>query len=412
MSDNTSSQHEHEDGDLAVFAAAADLPLLADLLQRLKRTPAALQAGGAGEAAAWCADHAPVAVLLVDLSGAAHPLQALNELAGLYGPTTQIIALGERQDVDLYRALLQAGAFDYLVKPLKLDLLAATLARAADGTPLGLGAAVRAGRTVAVIGAGGGIGTSTVVAGLGRLLASVRHTPTVLVDFDRGKGDLPLLLGMEADAGLSSVLAAPEIDPRLLQRSLQAVGAGGKEGAAQRLHLLAQRPGPHVAVDPEHVLQLGGALSQLFSLSVWDLPACRTEGVTEVLEHAEIRIVLCEQTVQHARHVHRLLAEIGDESAGQRLLLVANAVRPADRPAISRSQFEEFVGRRIDLHLPHAGSALADGLLAGPLSLARHRGFEQALLALADRVLGRPAGAAAAAANPSWLHRLLGGKAA
>lgn len=410
MSDNASPSYEHEEGGLTAFVATPDLPLLADHLHRLKRPIGTLQAGGPAEAAAWCASHVPAAVLIVDLSGTAHPLQALAELNGLYGPATHIIALGERQDVNLYRALLQNGAFDYLVKPIALDQLASTLARAEEGTPLGVSAA-RAGRTVAVVGAGGGVGTSTVVAGLGKLLTDVRHTPTVLVDFDRSKGDLPLLLGLEADTGLSSVLAAPEIDPRLLQRTLQTL-AMNAAGTPRRLYLLAQRPGAHVAAEPERVLQLGGALGQLFSLSVWDLPAYRTEGVLEVLEHAEVRIVLCEQSVQHARHVHRLLGEIGDESAGQRLLLVSNAARSADRPAIDRMQFEDFIGRRVDVQLPYAGNTLTDSLLTGPLSFARTPGFEQALLELTDRVLGRPVVAAAPPPRPAWLNKLLGGRSA
>lgn len=396
-------------GGLAAFCATADVSLLTDLLQRLNRVPVTLQAGGPAEAAAWCATNPLPSLLLVDISGTPHPLHALAELGSLCGPANQIVVIGDRQDVDLYRTLLQGGAFDYLLKPLTLGLLASTLARAAEGTPLGLGGNARAGRTVAITGAAGGVGTSTVAAGLALLLANQRQTPTVLVDFDRSKGDLPLLLGLEADVGLSSVLAAPEVDPRLLQRTLHV--HPGDAGASPRLHLLAQRPGRVPPVDPERVLELGGALSQLFSLSLWDLPAHLPDGAGEVLEHADIRIVLTQMNVQHARHVLRLLGEMGDESAGQRLLLVSNGVHSSDGGAIGRAQFEEFVGRPIDAELPHAGNALVDSLLNGPLRTAAHPAFDNALHQLADKVLGRQSRHTGAAQAESWLRKLLGARA-
>ncbi|MET0268745.1 MAG: hypothetical protein ABW202_24405 [Duganella sp.] len=386
---------------LAAFVAAAELPHLSQQLQRLQRTPQVLQAGGPEQAAQWCAAHGAPATLLVDISGHAYPQQALADLASLCGPTTHIVLTGERQDVDLYRKLLQGGAFDYLLKPLDMHLLADTLARAAEGLPLNLAGQSRSGRTVAIVGAAGGAGVSTVVAALGQRLAGACQTPTVLVDLDRSKGDLPLLLGMEADSGLSAMLALPEIDARLLQRTLR--GAELADSAPPRLQLLAQRPEAPTPVDPERVLQLGAALSQLFSVALWDLPAHRPDGAREVLEHADIRIILTELNLQHARHVHRLLADIGDESGGQQLLLVHNNVRPAQRSAISLAQFEEFVGRKIDLQLPCAGNQLIDSLVDGALEVPAGSPFSSALAVLADRILGRRSAVAA----PSLLARLL-----
>jgi pilus assembly protein CpaE len=408
---NVLSLNESATDSLGVFVAAPDLAQFTEHLQRLQRRPAVLRAGGPVEAAAWCAEHGAPAILLVDVSAASQPeqpLQALAELRNLCGPACHIVLLGGRLEIDLYRNLLQSGAFDYLVKPVSLELLARTLKRASEGTPLDLAGHARAGRTVAVVGAAGGAGVSTVVAGLGQILSAQRHTPTVLVDFDRSKGDLPLLLGMQADSGLSAILAGAEIDTRQLQRTLRGAEDSSDAGV-QRLQLLSQRPGPAAPVDPERVLQLGDALSQLFSVSLWDLPAHLPEGASDVIEHADIRIVLTELNVQHARHIHRLLAAAGDESSGQRLLIVANTVRPVVREAISKSQFEEFIGRRIDMSLPCAGTVLADSLVDGPLSLSRHRPFAAALEQLADRILDRQS-APAEAVNASLLHKLLGKK--
>ena len=373
---------------LAVFANAADVPAISEQLGKLQRK-AHIQAGGIDEARQWCAAHGAPAILLIDLSEQNQPLPALQELLKQVGPTCRTIALSQLQDVDFFRQLLQLGVFDFLRKPLRLDLLAETLARADEDLPLGHAGTARAGRTVAVIGASGGLGCSTLVAALGQFLAHVRQTPTVVVDFDRVKSDLSLLLGMPADGGLAHLLQAPSIDPRLLQRTLQTAHEGPNKASPSRLQVLAQRPEADAPVSAERVLDLGAALGQLFSLSLWDLPAHRPSSATAVLSHAEVRIVLTEISVQGARHLQQLLREIGDESAGQSLLIIGSNVRQPALAGLSQAQFEAFIGRAVDVTLPAAGSALAASLLQGALNTHAAPAYAHAVAQLADHLLGR-----------------------
>ncbi|RMX06849.1 hypothetical protein D8I35_10180 [Corticibacter populi] len=388
MSDTTPDTRGDAPAALAVFASVADLPAINDLLGRLRRPVDASHVGGPAQASTWSATQPCPALLLVDIDGVQNPLTALLELATQCGPGTRLIALGSRQDIDFYRQLLSAGIFDYLLKPLRLDVLADTLARADDDVPLGQSGAARVGRTAAFVGTAGGLGCSTLVAALGQWLAGTRQLPTALVDYDRRNGDLPLLLGLEADAGLASVLEAPAIDARLLQRTLQAVQADAN--AAARLHLLAQRPGTESPVPADRTLEIGGALGQLFSLSLWDVPAHRPAGSDAVLAHAEIRVVITELSVQGARNTHRLLSEIGDESQGQSLLLLSSSAHQAGLPVLEVAQFEDFVDRAIDLHLPHAGNALAASLLQGPLNADAAPAYATAVARLGQQLLGLP----------------------
>lgn len=383
----------------AIFAAADLLAPLGDLLTRLRRTPLVMQAGGLDAAAAWCAGPLLPAVLLVDIDAHPQPLAALSQLSDQLGPGCRLIALGRRHDVDLYRRLLQAGALDYLVAPLQLDLLAQTLQRADQNQPL-TEAQSRMGRTVAVVGAAGGLGTSTLVAALGQWLAGPRQLPTVLVDFDRQKADLPLLLGLAPEPGLEHLLAVPEVDPRLLQRTLRPVGQGE---ASSRLHLLAERGGAPAAAVPERVLGLGAALCQRFTLSLWDLPSHRPVGSDEVLTHADVRVLLTELSVQGARSTQRLLAGLGDESGGQRLLLVSSAAH-GESALLSAEQMAEFIGRPIDLHLPHAGPALSASLMQGALAAPAAPAYAAAVARLGALLTGQPT--TAAAVPPSLLGQV------
>lgn len=392
-----------EQAGFALAAFVADSALVEEftsMARRLGYDDAKVLSGGCLAAIAWCAEN-HAAVIVVDLDGEAAPLNSLAELASHCDPTCVIVCLGSRADIDLYRALLHSGALDYLQKPLRLDLLASTLERAHND---GHADFARTGRSIAVTACAGGMGTSTVAAGLALILSEERHIPVAVVDFDRHRGDQCLLLGVSGDAGLGAALAAPDSDLHLLQRAMTAINP--------RLRLLAQEPSwTAEPVESDHLLSIGASLCQLFNQVVWDLPSGMPAGVMEVLGHAETRIVLTQLTVQAARNTQRLLAEIGDESDGQQLVLVHNPCH-GGQATIPQSQFEDYVGRRLDLSLPHAGPVLAESLLHGPLRPERSPGFHQGLLDLADLCAGRKPRRAESSGLLSRLKSAIGRRAA
>src|SRR5438046_8274111 len=65
--------------------------------------------------------------LIVDLSGVDMPVTLVHTLADECEPGVTVIAIGDRDEVGLYRDLLQAGVSDYIVKPLTPPLLAKSL---------------------------------------------------------------------------------------------------------------------------------------------------------------------------------------------------------------------------------------------------------------------------------------------
>lgn len=366
------------DPRITAFVSPEYAVQLSDYLTKLGQ-PQQVMAGQLKDAVAYCKQHVAPMLLLVDISQEKHPLVALEDLIQAAGPACRVIVLGQQNDVNLYRSLLGEGVVDYLLLPVAFDQLAQVLQRAQADQPAHMQAM---GRTIAITGASGGCGTSTLTAALGQTLASSGYAPSALVDFDRRGGDLSLLLGSGPVDGLRAALQSGYEDPRLLLRTLSRIN--------ERTYLLAQQPD----IEPEalfedQALQLGGALCRLFGLSIWDLPAQRDSACMEVLRHAEVRVVLTDLTVQDARKVLRLLREIGDERNGQQLLLIANACRQGTSSAVPRAQFEEFVGHAIDLQLPWAGTALSSSLLKGPLSLDAAPAFREATAALADTLMGR-----------------------
>ncbi len=375
----------------AVFAGSADLQQLQTCFARLGRQLLITQQGGIDEALDWCAKNKAPGLLFVDIAGEQFALSKLADLAASTGPSCRIVALGTSSDVNLYRALLLAGLFDYVVSPLSDMQIAEILHRADTDRWLGLpeSGGIRLGQTMAISGVSGGVGTSTLVTLLGRIFAEKFNIQTLLVDFDRQKADLGLLLGVTPDNGLAGILNASQIDYRLIARSILSVPNSEKKEES-RLNLLAQRPGREEVVQPELLLELGAALCELFSLSIWDIPSYRPSGGTEILIHSDICVLTFDYTLSQVRALKLLLSELGEAAPGQRRFLVANASRNSSgKPVLSRAQVESFLGTEIDFELPYAGQSLDRSLLEGPLTARAEPEFAKTLESVANALLGR-----------------------
>ena len=376
---------------LAAFAGKDDIEVLRSGLAHLGREAAVLAVGGPKEAADWCSKNPVPGLLIVDLSHSDFPVAELSELGLAAGPGTRIVALGSDDSTDLYRSLLKAGAFDYLVSPLTESRVADLISRSEGDEWLGLPGAesVRVGETIAITGVSGGVGTSSLAALLGLAFAEELKLETVLVDYDRRKGDLALLLGLKADNGLSGVLSAAEIDYRLIERTLIAKPAAEKN-EKPRLKLLGQRPGAETPVAPEELLQVGGMLCELFPASIWDIPSHRPAGSIELLTHADVSAIVLDFTVENIRAAKILLAELGTPQPGQRRFLIANHSRSARKSLLTKEQVEGFLGEKIALELPYAEGALQASVLEGALSAEKAPELKRAVSSLAALLLGRP----------------------
>jgi len=99
-------------------------------------------------------------ILIVDITSTSTPVQDVAALAAIMEPGTRLIVIGATNDVALFRDLLGVGASDYLVKPLDTQHLHVALTEASS-TKAGQ-APAKLGRVAAVVGARGGVGSTTV----------------------------------------------------------------------------------------------------------------------------------------------------------------------------------------------------------------------------------------------------------
>lgn len=345
-------------------------------------------------------------LLVLDLSGEVAPAAALGVVREAAGNGLKIVALGMENDIDLYRALLRAGASDYLVKPLEMKVLAASLQAALAG---GAGSALAPktplqGRLALFFGCRGGIGTTTCALNTAWILAETFRKPTALVDLDTQFGTTALALDIDPGRGLREALERPErIDGLLIERAMIRQN--------ERLAVLAAEESLREAanVAPEAIEILLKELCRKFEWVVAEIPRSLTASAGEAIAAASHLVIVVEPTLAGLREAIRLTSFFREERPppGQVLLVDAGAGR-APRTQITRGEFEKGIGRKFDLIVPFDPKAAAAGANAGR-ALAGIAPGSPAAKAFRDLValLGGPAPTRARGLGP--LRRWFGG---
>jgi pilus assembly protein CpaE len=135
-------------------------------------------------------------VVLLDLTHEAEPYFIFAAHVHRLQPAARIILLSPMQpDPGLLLQAMRGGVQEFLSKPVDVEALRDILARfAKEKEDAGAHAAEK---LIVVMGAKGGVGTTTVAANLGVQLAQVSRKHVVLLDFARSLGHVSLLLDLQ-----------------------------------------------------------------------------------------------------------------------------------------------------------------------------------------------------------------------
>lgn len=310
-----------------------------------------IDGGGIEAAQRHLADGGSPDLLIVDLSGVGNPLGAIGQLADVCEPGTRVIALGSANDVKLYRALIEAGVADYLVKPVAAEDLARAIDQA-DGGSSSAPAAEAKGQVVAVIGARGGVGASTVALNLAWLISQERARKVALVDLDLHFGSLALSLDLETGNGFRDVLQNPaRIDPLFLERA--------SIRAADRLILLGTEE-PLAAVrhwDAGAFRPLLEELTKAHDLVILDLPRAMALDHPELIAAADRTLLIADLSLAALRDMLRLQTLVRELAPKTRVGLLLNRPRPPGKNDVPPAEFAKTLGEPVAAELPYDGKA-------------------------------------------------------
>ncbi len=185
--------------------------------RRLAKAHLKIQMGGITAAVeAYKSSPTPNVIIIESESRGGDVLAGLDTLAEVCDAATRVIVIGRLNDVVLYRELTRRGVSEYLIAPVgTIDVLRAIcgLFSAPDAKPLG--------RIIAVVGAKGGVGASTVAHNLAWAVASDIQLDTVVSDLDLGFGTAGLDYNQDPPQGIADAVFSPDrIDTGFIDRLL------------------------------------------------------------------------------------------------------------------------------------------------------------------------------------------------
>jgi pilus assembly protein CpaE len=187
--------------------------------RRLAKAHLKIQMGGITAAVeAYGSSPTPNVVVIETESRGDEILGGLDSLAEVCDAGTRVVVIARHNDVALYREMMRRGISDYLLSPVgTLDVVRAVcgLFSAPDAKPVG--------RIIAVIGAKGGVGASTVAHNIAWAIARDVQLDTVVadLDLDLGFGTAGLDYNQDPPQGIADAVFSPDrIDTAFVDRLL------------------------------------------------------------------------------------------------------------------------------------------------------------------------------------------------
>ena len=289
-------------------------------------------------------------ILFVDLSESGDPLNDINALAEVCEPGTIVIASGEVNDVRLYRDLVASGIQDYLLKPFSADQLrdSITHAQAVINAPKVQDASTeRAHVSVAVVGARGGVGASTVATSLAWLFGAKGSRSTALLDLDVHFGTGALCLDLEPGRGLTDAIENPgRIDGLFIERAMVR--------ANENLAILSAEAPIHqpMLTDGSAFYQLQEEMRGSFEATVIDLPRSMLVQHPHLVNDVQAVVLVAELTLAGARDTIRILSWLKSNAPQSKVMMVINRAGPGGSQELTQKDFESSIERKVDFVIP------------------------------------------------------------
>jgi pilus assembly protein CpaE len=185
--------------------------------RRLDKAHLKIQMGGIAAAIeAYNGSPTPNVIVIETENRGDEILNGLDSLAEVCDAGTRVVVIGRLNDVVLYRELVRRGVNDYLIAPVgTIDVVRSIcgLFSAPDAKPVG--------RIIAVIGAKGGVGASTIAHNVAWAVARELKLDTVVVDLDLGFGTAGLDYNQDPPQGVADAVFSPDrIDNAFIDRLL------------------------------------------------------------------------------------------------------------------------------------------------------------------------------------------------
>src|SRR3954451_12453001 len=363
---------ETEKTATAVRAAGAD--------RRLAKAHLTVQMGGMAAAVEAYSTVPTPNVIILETGGRNDILAGLDQLATVCDPGTRVVVIGN--DAAPYRELVRRGVNDYVIGPVETLDVVRSICSLFSATE-----AVAVGRVIAVVGAKGGVGASTVAHNVAWAIARDLSLDSVIIDLDLAFGTAGLDYNQDPAQGIANAVFSPDrLDSSYVDRLLAK--------CSDRLNLLA------APASLERVYDLGAeAFDSIFDTLrmttpciVLDVPHQWSGWTKRVLVGADDILIVAEPDLANLRNTKNMLTLLQAARPNDRPpLYCLNQIRMPKRPEIDARGFTKTIESPPIAAIPFDsrlfGTAANNGQMIAEIA-ARHR-TTQTFLQIAQRLTGR-----------------------
>lgn len=320
--------------------------------------------------------------IILDVSHIQDPIEALYNLAQeAPDGETEVIMVGDINDIEMYQRLLQQGVSDYLISPIDEVKLIDTFEKVVDRRRE-LTGSIDPKNLIVVTGSRGGVGASTVATALAEIVSNHHQKKTLLIDLDINGGTQYISYDVEPSPGLYEILQSPQrVDALFLERTLIKVN--------ENLALLSAG-----AIEDGHDASEAG-LAALLSQArqgidkvVIDLPRGQDLGKSSLLMAGTV-VIVCTLTLASLRETLSLIEYVENRGNASKIIIVTNRIGEHKSGIISLQEFSKQIRKEV-IQLPFDPRSVTQSMMqARPLTSFR-KPISEGLFRIGDKLDSAP----------------------
>jgi pilus assembly protein CpaE len=350
--------------------------------RRLAKAHLKIQMGGMAAAIEAYRTAPTPNVIILETEGRNDILTGLDQLATVCDAGTRVIVIGRINDVTLYRELVRRGVSDYVIAPINtLDVVRSICGLFTSPE------AKAVGRIIAVVGAKGGVGASTIAHNVAWAIARDLTLDSVVADLDLAFGTAGLDYNQDPPQGIADAVFSPDrVDTAFLDRLLSK--------CTDHLSLLA------APATLDRVYDFGAdAFDAIFDTLrttmpciVLDIPHQWSGWTKRALVAADDILIVAAPDLANLRNTKNIFDLLKAARPNDRApLYCLNQVGVPKRPEINAGEFAKAIESEPVVSIPFDpqmfGAAANNGQMIAEIS-ENHRSTEM-FLQIAQRLTGR-----------------------
>jgi pilus assembly protein CpaE len=350
--------------------------------RRLGKAHLKIQMGGMAAAVEAYRSAPTPNVIILETESRNNLLSGLDQLASVCDAGTRVVVIGRVNDVALYRELVRRGVSDYMIAPVTaLDVVRSVcnLFSAPEAKAVG--------RIIAIVGAKGGVGASTISHNVAWAIARDLALDSVVADLDLAFGTAGLDYNQDPAQGIADAVFSPDrVDTAFVDRLLSK--------CTDHLSLLAAPATLDRVYDfgDEAFDAIFDTLRSSMPCIVLDVPHQWSGWTRRALIGADDILIVASPDLASLRNTKNIFDLLKAARPNDRApLYCLNQVGVPKRPEIAATEFAKAIESQPIATIPFEpqlfGAAANNGQMIAEIS-ASHRTTEM-FLQIAQRLTGR-----------------------